>query len=491
MASVEIRIDVGGLDGIPHTFIVVTDNNGVSTGYGFAPAESGSLFGPGNVYDDTNHEYQISTDPMDITDQQFQDLMDHINDSRNNPPYYSVPGDWVPPDNNQNCSTWAIDALNTAGIPDVFGVSSPWAWNPYGQALFAGINDLWNQFKNWVAPRRDPLAIDLDGDGIETIGADGSVVFDHDGDGVKTGTGWVSADDALIVMDRNGNGSIDTGAELFGIDTVKSDGSLATDGFDALSDLDSNGDGVFDAQDAEFANVKIWQDLDQDGISDAGELTSLADAGIVSIDLNAESGNVNLGNGNVQTATSAHITVDGEEGTTGNLDLAHNPFYSEFTDGIPLTEEAMGLPDSRGAGMVRDLREAMSLSPGLASIVGSYAEQTSYSDQRALLDNLVGTHCGRTHCGHPPIALTPARRSSTLSSPSTRKGMPPCPCPAKPWSHWSPPPTTTASHAACAAPFSAARMPLRAAPTRTGANGSKHGSWRWPRSSPSTSVPTR
>ncbi len=272
-----------------------------------------------------------------------------------------------------------------------------WGWHPYGQALLGEISDLisepWDRAKNWF-PRRDPLAIDMDGDGIETTGADGSVLFDHNGDGVKTGTGWVSADDGFIVLDRNGNGTIDTGAELFGVDTVKADGSLATDGFDALSDLDSNGDAVFDAKDTEFANVKIWQDLDQDGISDPGELTSLTDAGIVSIDLNAESGNVNLGNGNVQSAAAVHLTVDGTEGTTANLDLAHSPFYREFTDSIALTEEATGLPESPGSGRVRDLREAMSLSSSLAAIVSNYAEQTTWTGQRGLLDSLVEAWAG-------------------------------------------------------------------------------------------------
>ncbi len=251
------------------------------------------------------------------------------------------------------------------------------------------INDLFNNSKNWTPPRRDPLAIDLDDDGIETIGADGSILFDHNGDGVKTGTGWVGADDGFLVMDHNANGIIDTGAELFGIDTIKADGSNATNGFDALSELDSNGEGVFDAQDAEFTNVQIWQDQDQDGVSDEGELSSLSENGIVSIDLNAEINNVNLGNGNVQTAASAHLTLDGEEGTTGNLDLASNSFYSEFTDSIPLTDAALALPESKGSGMVRDLREAMSLSSDLTNVVSSFAEQTSYVDQRAQLDTLI------------------------------------------------------------------------------------------------------
>ena len=267
------------------------------------------------------------------------------------------------------------------------------AWDPFDR-LSDGINQDFNSAKNWTPARRDPLALDLDGDGIETLGADGTVVFDHDGDGVKTGTGWVGADDAFLALDRNGNGSIDTGAELFGVDTVKTDGSLAVDGFDALRDLDANGDGVFDTRDSEFANVRVWRDRDRDGVSDPGELSSLTDAGILSIDLNAAHNNVDLGNGNVQTATAAHLTTAGEAGTTGNLDLAHNPFYREFTHAVALTEQAMGLPDSRGSGRVRDLREAISLSPALAAIVSAYAEQTTYAEQREQLDALLRAWAG-------------------------------------------------------------------------------------------------
>ncbi|MDR1349171.1 MAG: hypothetical protein LBJ59_00030, partial [Zoogloeaceae bacterium] len=77
-----------------------------------------------------------------------------------------------------------------------------------------------------------------------------TVLFDHDGDGIKTGTGWVKGDDGFLVLDRNGNGQIDDGSELFGVDTIKSNGQKATSGLDALADLDSNGDGVFDQNDA-------------------------------------------------------------------------------------------------------------------------------------------------------------------------------------------------------------------------------------------------
>ena len=105
-------------------------------------------------------------------------------------------------------------------------------------------NDLFNRAKNWVWPR-DPIILDLDGDGLETVGLASNVYFDHDGDGVLTKTGWVGKDDALLVWDRNANGRIDTGAELFGDFTPLPNGTLAPNGFAALAALDSNGDDTY------------------------------------------------------------------------------------------------------------------------------------------------------------------------------------------------------------------------------------------------------
>ena len=117
----------------------------------------------------------------------------------------------------------------------------------FGDNVFAatdGIADIvnttsFNSARAFVL-QRDPLILDLDGDGLELVAANGNTLFDHNADGIKTGTGWAGADDGLLVRDLNGNGVIDTGRELFGVDTVKSNGQLATQGFDALADLDSN-----------------------------------------------------------------------------------------------------------------------------------------------------------------------------------------------------------------------------------------------------------
>jgi hypothetical protein len=115
------------------------------------------------------------------------------------------------------------------------------------------VNDFFNMARNWIQ-RRDPLTLDLDGDGLETTGIDPNnpILFDHDGDGTANATGWVKPDDGYLVFDRNENGLIDNGTELFGDSTPLLDGNgevtgTATDGFAALAAEDTNNDGIVDA----------------------------------------------------------------------------------------------------------------------------------------------------------------------------------------------------------------------------------------------------
>ncbi|MFN5940548.1 MAG: hypothetical protein ACK44C_09320, partial [Polaromonas sp.] len=242
-----------------------------------------------------------------------------------------------------------------------------------------------------TAQRRDPLVLDLDGDGIETVGTNDGVVvlFDHDADGVKTGTGWVKSDDALLVLDLNGNGTIDSGRELFGVDTLKRNGQLATDGFDALRDLDANYDGKINAADSVFANLRIWRDLNQDGISQANELSNLNDNNILQISLNANAARINHGNGNVQTATGSYTRTNGTKGIVANLDFAFDTFHRKFIDEIVQDNAVNALPNLKGSGRVRDLSEAMILSPDLRAWVATYAEKNTRQGQIEMLDGFV------------------------------------------------------------------------------------------------------
>lgn len=126
-----------------------------------------------------------------------------------------------------------------------------------------------------------PLVFDLDGDGIElsAMNGTGAVYFDIDNDGIAERTGWVTGGDGLLALDRNGNGTIDAQNELFG------DTATASNGFENLKALDSNADNKITSADAQWNNLRMWVDVNADGVSQAAELKTLASLGITSINL--------------------------------------------------------------------------------------------------------------------------------------------------------------------------------------------------------------
>ena len=123
-------------------------------------------------------------------------------------------------------------------------------------------------------------------------------------------TGWISEGDGFLALDRNGDGRIDSGAELFGTAFRLPDGSTASDGFAALASLDSNADGVLDAQDDAFDDLLVWSDQNGDGLSAADEIYDLAILGIVGIQLEADATAV-LDQGNLIGLQSSYATADG------------------------------------------------------------------------------------------------------------------------------------------------------------------------------------
>lgn len=136
-----------------------------------------------------------------------------------------------------------------------------------------------------------PLVLDLEGDGIHLSSMAQGVNFDLSGRGAVR-TGWVQADDALLALDRNGNGTIDDGTELFG-EAANLNNELSDDGFASLSLVDKrkhggNEDGVVDSKDQLFAKLLVWSDRNGDGVSQAGEMRSLAQAGISRLMLSHE-----------------------------------------------------------------------------------------------------------------------------------------------------------------------------------------------------------
>ena len=245
----------------------------------------------------------------------------------------------------------------------------------------------------------DPLMLDLDGDGLELEAASSAILFDHNADGIRTSTGWIGADDGILVRDLDSDGWITTGRELFGIDTMKSNGQYASSGFDALRELDSNGDGNFTSADTAWNSVQVWRDLNQDGMSDAGELSSLDSSGIRRIGMTGSSTNSTGGTqagttvSNNLIAQSASFTrvLDGiaAELTVGAIDLEANNFHRHYTASVAMTPQAIALPNMAGSGRVRDLAEAMSADSALAGKVEAFSNATTRDAQLAMIDGII------------------------------------------------------------------------------------------------------
>ena len=232
----------------------------------------------------------------------------------------------------------------------------------------------------------DPLALDLDGDGLETLSADGyrGALFDHDGDGVRTATGWLKSDDGFLVYDRNNDGKINDLTELFS----ERFASNTPHGFAALSSLDSNHDGKVDALDEQFSRLKVWRDLNEDGQSSPEELFTLSQLNIRALYTHFEAQDQWQG-GNHLTHLGQYETEEGHRHAMGDINFGYQPFYSQFIDKLTLTEEQKAAINLQGVGNVRDLREAATLSPKLAELLSRYRNVTTKAEQQALLPELI------------------------------------------------------------------------------------------------------
>ena len=214
-------------------------------------------------------------------------------------------------------------------------------------------------FPTFFSPPISPLVLDLDGDGVELVTLAASrALFDLDSDSFAQHTGWVASDDALLAIDRNGNGRIDNIGEVFGNGT--------TDGFSELRTLDSNTDGTIDANDAGFGELLLWQDLNGNGWSEAAELQSLANGGVRSISLSATASTQTIAGHRISHAGS-FTHADGTTGTIVDAWFENNQHISAYVpaDGFTLHADVVALPELRGYGVVAPLSVAMTLDAGL------------------------------------------------------------------------------------------------------------------------------
>jgi hypothetical protein len=187
----------------------------------------------------------------------------------------------------------------TPGDCQAFG----WYWNYQGnhcqadpwyceqEPIVCGPGRAWNFETCRCEVTGSPIVIDIQGDGFDLTSPANGVNFDGGGDGTAERIAWTSADsdDAWLALDRNGNGKIDDGRELFGDHTVQPP-SDSPNGFMALAPFDKpenggNGDGKINKADSIFYSLRLWQDRNHNGISESAELRTLQALGLKSIDL--------------------------------------------------------------------------------------------------------------------------------------------------------------------------------------------------------------
>jgi hypothetical protein len=203
-------------------------------------------------------------------------------------------------------STGAVQAEFTASISATFtSVAGSLSEANGGEFTLRHSGESINISVSMQANMADPLILDLDGDGIDLRSAEDGAIFDIDGDGSKDQTAFIQGDDALLYLDQNSNGTADSGNELFG------DQQGDANGFENLSKYDENNDGVIDEKDSIFEKLKLFVDMNADGINQINESMTLAEAGIESLNLGYYNINEEDEAGNKFTQESSFTKTDG------------------------------------------------------------------------------------------------------------------------------------------------------------------------------------
>ena len=240
----------------------------------------------------------------------------------------------------------------------------------------------------------DPLVLDLNKDGFDIETKKFGAHFDLNCDGFAEKINWTRKD-AILALDKNHNGLIDDGSELFGDYHLLADGSKAKNGFEALAQYDTNNDGVIDENDEIFDQLRLWIDENGDGVSDQGELKSLKDMHIKAINLDYAYVNQPTGTealiGNVATFVYDDDTV----GNIGEMWMSSDLYDAIEKVIVGVTDMTDGLPNVRSYGKVNSLHAAIAMDETgkLKSLVENFVSETDNDTRLAIVEDILHFIC--------------------------------------------------------------------------------------------------
>jgi hypothetical protein len=232
-----------------------------------------------------------------------------------------------------------ISALSLSTLLDAhaptggkFVPPDPCLGGPNASAPLSGAGVIGNAIND---PSCSPILIDTTGAGITLIRPEFGPQFDLRGAGIKSVVSWTGFQEksvGFLALDRNGNGTIDNGTELFGNFTAQPD-SPNKNGFAALAEFDKpenggNGDGVISSLDAVWPKLRIWIDYNHNGVSEPDELKPLSFYHIEALDLNYHEDKHVDEWGNAFRYKAKVISDNSGKGTAGVARLAYDVFLT-------------------------------------------------------------------------------------------------------------------------------------------------------------------
>ena len=290
-------------------------------------------------------------------------------------------------------SAYSYNSDNAFG-PGIFGNG----FNEYIRSImWKSGQDLANAFVNAgkAQPSRDPLIIDLNGDGVHTTNVENGVYFDIDNNGFAEKTAWIDTTDGFLVYNRDEDPRITNGSELFSDQVIFSDGTRSKDGFDVLrtfntytdDEKDPDNDGWIDKNDAEFSKLRVWIDKDHDGIAwlpaegqeddpELKELYTLDELGITSISTKYRTVSSKDGNNKIE----ADVIMNGEKTTVSEHWFETSSFDTQelHTEGIDNDLTSIGSLHSVSYALEHD-KDGY-----ITHLVNSFRRSDDYIEKRVL-----------------------------------------------------------------------------------------------------------